>query len=435
MKKKIKNVTWLILYLIVAVILGTLLMIGVYRLPTEKIILHVKESEDIYAFEGQRPNWTPGLKYGQLDNYTDSIMLRTAMFSDDNSAVYNAMMNPFYRTDELKSQVKCLLALLNGKKSDSMYSIGYPRYWHGYLTILKPMLQFFNVSELRMINMMLQLFLMTVVILLLGKRLGIGYGVAFGLTVGFLNPVAIAASFQYSDIYYIVLFSFLAALLFEKRLEENNLWSRLFMMTGILVAFFDFLTYPFVTLGMLLILMILLQSKSIVGNLIDIIKNSICWGIGYVGMWAGKWIISSVLTKQNLVLNAIDQVRERTGGDTSMISGGEEAKILKGIVKNVEVIWTSPMKLVLLLIGLGILLLLITGIVRFRFYINKIVPILFVCTYPFIWYIVVENHSVIHSWMAYREMAITFFGMLCMLAILFQRNTQGNCFEDKNNIL
>ena len=116
MKKKIKNVTWLILYLIVAVILGTLLMIGVYRLPTEKIILHVKESEDIYAFDGQRPNWTPGLKYGQLDNYTDSIMLRTAMFSDDNSAVYNAMMNPFYRTDELKSQVKCLLALLNGKK-------------------------------------------------------------------------------------------------------------------------------------------------------------------------------------------------------------------------------------------------------------------------------------------------------------------------------
>lgn len=431
MKNNIKNVTWPILYLIIAISLGTVLMIGVYHLPTERIVIHIEESADIYAFEGQRPNWTPGLKYGQLDNYTDSIMLRTAMYDDNNSAVYNAMMNPLFMSNKIKDQVKSLLALIHGEKIDTMYSIGYPRYWHGYLVVLKPMLQFFNVSELRMINMMIQLLLMTGVIMLLSRRLGMAYGLAFGLTVGFLNPVAIAASFQYSDISYIVLFSFLVALLFEKKIEEKNLWGRLFMITGILVAFLDFLTYPFVTLGLLLALIVLLQSKSFIAHLIDIIKCSILWGMGYAGMWAGKWIVSSLLTGQNLIFNAVNQVKERTGGDTSMISGAEDAGVFKGIIKNIEIVWNSPVKLMILLVVLGLILLLITGTTKLIFDINKIVPLLFVCVYPFIWYVVVENHSVIHPWMAYREMAITVFGMFCILATIFQKSDRRKCTKEK----
>lgn len=73
-----------------------------------------------------------------------------------------------------------------------------------------------------------------------------------------------------------------------------------FLIIGMLTSFFDFLTYPLFTLGMPLILISVLGTFSSVQKLCDIVKNSIFWGIGYGGMWCGKWMVGSILTGDNL---------------------------------------------------------------------------------------------------------------------------------------
>ena len=70
----------------------------------------------------------------------------------------------------------------------------------------------------------------------------------------------------------------------------------LFLVTGICTSYFDFLTYPIVTLGLPLCVWLLLipyHNKCIW----QLVENAVFWAIGYLGMWAEKWILSSVVLK------------------------------------------------------------------------------------------------------------------------------------------
>ncbi len=48
---------------------------------------------------------------------------------------------------------------------------------------------------------------------------------------------------------------------------------------------------------------------------------------------------------------------------------------------------------------------------------NILVPCLFIAAYPFVWYAVLKNHSFIHSFFTYRELAITLYAVLAFIAV------------------
>ena len=75
------------------------------------------------------------------------------------------------------------------------------------------------------------------------------------------------------------------------------------MQIGIVVSYFDFLTYPLVTLGVPLCLLLILQADKItyLQKIKNIISLSIAWVIGYLGMWAMKWMIGSIATHKNIL--------------------------------------------------------------------------------------------------------------------------------------
>ena len=47
---------------------------------------------------------------------------------------------------------------------------------------------------------------------------------------------------------------------------------------------------------------------------------------------------------------------------------------------------------------------------------QKVIPLLLIACYPLAWYAVLANHSGIHVFMTYRELAITCFALLCVAA-------------------
>ena len=77
MEKKYEGIK-LILILLGSIILGYVLMIGVYTIPTEKIYSNVMTATDFFNEDTPYPQVINGYMDSQLDNWTDSLMLLIA---------------------------------------------------------------------------------------------------------------------------------------------------------------------------------------------------------------------------------------------------------------------------------------------------------------------------------------------------------------------
>ena len=52
-------------------------------------------------------------------------------------------------------------------------------------------------------------------------------------------------------------------------------------------------------------------------------------------------------------------------------------------------------------------------------------PILLVAAYPYIWYLVMSNHSQIHYWYTYRAQLVTLFGVLLFIQSILREGSDG----------
>ena len=64
----------------IAIILGFLILLCVYGLPTGRIIVHAAKSAETLFHESDYPNWAPDSATGILDNYTDATMISGAAY-------------------------------------------------------------------------------------------------------------------------------------------------------------------------------------------------------------------------------------------------------------------------------------------------------------------------------------------------------------------
>ncbi|MCC6095227.1 MAG: hypothetical protein LIV24_09470 [Eubacterium sp.] len=203
---------------------------------------------------------------------------------------------------------------------------------------------------------------------------------------------------------------------------------KLFFFSGVFMVFVDFLTYPFAALGMLLILYFLFYSNSLKNNILTLIRLSVSWLIGYAGMWAGKWLMATCITGENILKDALDQAEERSvGGEVSGLGSGPFA----GIRRAFEAVDGKFFAIVAFVVIVLALLAIVFKKYRIQLDRNKVFSLALVCLYPFVWYMVLWNHSVIHNWMAYRELVISVFGVLCIGAVSMVR-TQNCSLKDQN---
>ena len=80
--------------------------------------------------------------------------------------------------------------------------------------------------------------------------------------------------------------------------------------------------------------------------------------------------------------------------------------------ENMQLVFSKQFLAILAFIFIIWLLLFICFKKQFKT-ILKASPILIVSTFPYIWYLVLGNHSQVHYWMTFRSQAITVFGILC----------------------
>lgn len=401
--------------LLAGILSGYLLLMIAYLLPVERMQENVLESINILIEEQEYHKVIPGYNSTQLDNYTDSWMIANAVY-DNNVPIWESALtctSADYGNGPLKGLASYLMEPERGINEE----IEYIRYWHGYLILLKPLLLFFNYADLRVLNMMLDILLMFVVFNTL-KDMGFereawGYIVA----VLFMMPVVIPLSIQFSVMFYLINIALWILLKKYNQIVEKNGMILYFQIIGMAASYFDFLTYPIASLGVPMTCLLLLDSDNTLWLKIKkIIYLSISWGFGYSAMWAGKWVLSTLILKDNVIANALSQVLLRS----SHIQNGEKISTVDTWIRNLEFFYEKPY-LILIVICMIVA---IVGIFKNRKFITDVIvdifPFMLIAAMPFAWYAFAGQHSYEHHWFTFRGLMTSVFACMCICARLYR---------------
>lgn len=408
-----KRILATIEYLVIASVIGFLLMVGVYALPKARMVNNINRSRPLLTTEGNYRYWAEDITNTLSDNFSDSLMEDIAINPNTGNLLYDAMINCYVGWQDTSNSSEWLLRVAGGQPFYEGYEqVVYGRYWHGYLLWMKPLLLLFSVPEMRLINMAVQLALLCWLMILLYQQLGIVGCLTIGTGILILNPITCAMTFHFSDIYYNVLITCIVMLRHRKTLQHRNDWWKVFLWCGIGVAYFDLMTYPLVALGIPLILYFLLTDNSLGSNLSRMIHYSIDWVVGYAGMWVLKWLIGSAFTGYDLVTDGLGAVGLRSSGALENVN----MEYLNVVSSNVQAMLTKPVIALLVLIVLCMIAGLFSRKFEWKAQWARLFPILLIGCYPFVWYFVIRNHSIVHVWFAYRVLAIT---GAAIVAILF----------------
>ena len=410
-----KRILGIIEYLVIAAVAGFLLIVGVYAIPKTRMVNNINRSKELLETEGNYRYWAADVLNTQSDNFTDSLMADIAINPGTGKLLYDSMINCYVGWADTDNSSTWLLRVAGGEPLYEGYEqVVYGRYWHGYLVWMKPLLLVFNIPELRIINMGLQLFLLCWMMILLYRELGLLACLGVGIGLFSMNPITMALSLQFSSIYYIVLVTLIVMLRHRNYIESRNLWWAVFLWSGIAVAFFDLMTYPAAAMGIPLIVYLMLKNDGTWKHIWNVIRLSIDWVIGYAGMWVIKWFIGSAFTGYDLVADGLGAVGLRSSGEVANIN----MSYLNVLQENFHTIFTKPLPFFAAVFVLVLIIGLIFRKLKFSVSVSKLLPLILVGTYPFIWYYVLRNHSIVHVWFTHRVFAITVTA-LCALPYCF----------------
>ena len=174
MRKIIKPaLKYIVVYIILIVLFVVSLTIS-SLFPSEWIKENVAESANILESESNYKQVNVFYKGVAIpfDNYTDALMLNTAYSIDNARPLYSAFTA---RKNYIPGETNAVIEETAGElqvpsgydKKDSvaelkdtvngrvLESFEYGRYWHGYLTIIRPLLIIFNIHTIRVIFIIL----------------------------------------------------------------------------------------------------------------------------------------------------------------------------------------------------------------------------------------------------------------------------------------
>ena len=189
------------------------------------------------------------------------------------------------------------------------------------------------------------------------------------------------------------------------------MYGEFFLAAGMLTSYFDFLTYPLVTLGFPLCVYLYLNRESGKRELMHIAAYSAEWGIGYMGFWAMKWILTDILTGSSTISDGLRTILERTqtAGEASRTAGFAEVIKMNGSVYGNRAFG-------LLILGIFIWLAGRSYKRRKTVCRDSIIHagiILLVALYPFVWFFCTQNHSQEHWIFTCKIFSVTVFAGIC----------------------
>lgn len=395
-----------LLLIIAGSVLGLAALLLVHLLPLDSIREHVywslpmieKEFEDEVIIDGYRSTLT--------GNFTDCLMLEHAVYESNGHSLLEQVLH-MYRGEsyELEGGWNPGYSLKDYLENvPQPREVEYARYWHGYLVVLKPLLLLTSFNTIRLLNSAVQLLLAGFVVMALCRKNASPLATGFLLSLPFLFFVSTYASLSLSICFYIMVLSLLIQLKFDSCFSDKGVYCIFFLMVGMAAAYFDFLTYPLVTLVFPLCVYLYLHTDTVRASMGKILKFSVQWLWGYIGLWASKWILTDLLTDSSVIQDAVSTLAART----------DSAAGHSRIIGFFSVVWKNIQPYAnwcyVILIGIALITLLRIKkpdirVQNFRF----IIPYVLLALYPLAWLFITQNHSEQHWQFTCRIFACSVF--------------------------
>ena len=144
---------------------------------------------------------------------------------------------------------------------------------------------------------------------------------------------------------------------------------------------------------------------------------SVEWGVGYVFMWASKWILTDIFTEINTIKDAFGTVGMRT---QSADNGSRTEGFLNVISLHIKPYINWCYILIALVFVIGMLLRICRKRnIKIKTNLKTSIVYFLIALFPFCWLLVIQNHSIYHWQFTCRILSATVFaGIIAMNSII-----------------
>ena len=411
--------------------IGTLLLSWTFLIlssciPNEKIQENMLKSALAYAQEDAFSYCDGNKMNGVADNYADSIWLNVAWYMGKGNPILSTLDTQYFDGGEYGENIGLYLAV---SEEGTQPNTDYTRYWHGTAGFIRILHLFTDVNGVKVIGFMAVLILAAVMILLLMRDKQYLLAAAFVLSLCLVKVWNIRFCMEYQPAFIIAFTLCILYFLFEKKGDRYLLF--LSIAGGTLIAFFDFLTTETMTILLPLILVVTIRAKrevklSFTENMYFVSSQGIAWVSAYAMCFLTKWSIASLLTGENKFMTAVRSVENRLNG---VVSDGSEMSGLKQILAapaaNISILFGAQERIDVMLLIMGIFLIVsvsVMGIfISFTDKKNKdtVYILLILGSVIIVRYLVLNNHSYMHSFFTYRGLISLFMALfsICILKL------------------
>ena len=401
------------LALALAVLLCVAMNYAAFFIDTDTMRENAAQGIALLGQEGSTTQLVAGFKSSQPDNFTAILILKTAAYTGPETPTKKAFggLRMELAPEEGQSEWSAFATYAAGNGN----GLTYTRYWHGYTLPLRLLLCVFNLPNLQMVLLLVSLLLAFAVLSGCARR---APGALPGMAAGWflLMPVVCGVCLQYVPVTLLALLACLLLLRAGDRAERAIGMPGFFALLGLLTNYFDLLTFPLVTLGFPLALLLCMRMergdglRALLGTTV---ACGLCWALGYAGMWMLKWAFVAGVFGADRLAGIFEQAALRV----SSASNGETFSRLSALRLNLSIILNKAAYLLVLLLALAAsLALALRRALCNGFCVRPqpgVLALLLLALVPLMWCLAMANHAYDHAFFTYRNLTVTFLAALC----------------------
>jgi hypothetical protein len=367
------------------------------------------------------------------DRFTDCVAMSLNMHDGtDRTALQLIRDSEVSMVDGLGACAGLMTTLKNPQSIGTMY---YGRYWHGYQILSKPFLRFGDIRDLRYILACLVIgavfvYATTVATALAGAADGPLYGLWFAVGYLLLTDVANLANVFTHALSLVMIFALPIAAFWAIRARVKCSLLLVAVAIGCVNSFFDLLFNPPLGLSTLVVA-VAAASSSENPSVRDIVRMiavvAFGWAIGFFGTYFCRFAIDVLLSEAPLAT-----LRQIIASGLFRISGMEDKikpVVFWATIKNFGFPMLKPSFAVFVIITGAF-----AAVLRTKGYRFAPRPVLLALLAPsflsVLWFEILRNHSQHHHWFTYRSAS---FSLLCLAAaIMFCLSKGRQSIEDSD---
>lgn len=358
------------------------------------------------------------------DNYADSILIGISYNMGKGNPFLSTINTRYNKGGNIGENYGLYVTVTENAPPDTNYT----RYYHGGAVFVRLFHLFGDVNTVKTINfvIIILLLILNIVVLVLKKHYDIITALILSLfCVKFQN---IHMSLEYQSAFFVCFLMCPFFIYFEK-IKDTHLLT-LSVISGTMIAFFDFLTCETITILIPLMLVVSIRAKeerlcSYKEVFLLLIKCLIAWGLAYIGAFLLKWIVASFVTGENEFIIAFESFLERVNG--KVLLKEKPKTIFSSVMANFSMLAPSAKraysnKALIYVVAFLMIVFSLWYLARNKRQ-NKKVFVLLISlgVLPILRFFVLNNHSYLHCFFTYRALSSTIFSIL-MSAFLNMKN-------------